>query len=121
MKKRSSDILKEARRELRNEMTEAEKILWNELRDRRFEKTKFRRQHPFIGRFVLDFFCAEKKLAIELDGFVHDGKEEIDKDRQSIIEAHGIRMIRFRNEEVRYNLGGVLEKIMEALNEKPSP
>ena len=121
MKHRTDDILKKRRRELRKSMTEAEKILWDELRDRRFIDFKFRRQHPIFGRFIIDFYCPEKRLAIELDGSVHEGREAIDKDRQNLIEANGIKVIRFKNEEILYNLNVFLEKIKEALGETPSP
>jgi type I restriction enzyme M protein len=116
MKCRTDENLKEFRRDLRRGMTEAEKILWNYLRDRRFTKMKFRRQHPVLGRFVVDFYCPEKKLAIELDGFVHEGREEIDADRQSFIEAHGIRVIRFKNEEVIYALRNVLDALTQTFS-----
>ena len=102
-------------KELRQEATTAEQILWNALRDRRLLRCKFRRQHP-IGKYVLDFFSYEVKLAIELDGSVHEGKEEADAWREQIIGTRGIRFLRFRNDEVRYHLSSVLDRIGEAIN-----
>ena len=107
-------------KELRKEQTHAEKILWEHLRARRFEDTKFRRQHP-IGKYVIDFFCYEAKLAIELDGSVHRGREEEDRWREQVIGTHGIKFLRFNNDEVEQDLPRVLERIREALPQKSLP
>ena len=101
-------------RELRKELTEAEKALWKYLRDRRFFKKKFRRQHVFRG-FILDFYCPEDKLAIELDGPIHLKQKDYDFLRQKCIEDHGIKMLRFKNEEVINNLKNVLQTIKKIL------
>ncbi len=107
-------------KELRKEQTHAEAILWEQLRARRFENTKFRRQHP-IGKYVLDFYCYEAKLAIELDGFVHRGREAEDNWRELVIGTHGIRFLRFSNDEVEDDLQSVLQRIREALPQKNLP
>jgi very-short-patch-repair endonuclease len=101
-------------------MTDAEKLLWYLLRNRRFCGYKFRRQHP-VNRFILDFYCQDKKLAIELDGGGHcsDGQMKHDALRTKALEGAGIRVLRFWNSEVLGNLEGVLRTIFEAVS--PSP
>ncbi|MCX5750558.1 MAG: DUF559 domain-containing protein [Candidatus Saganbacteria bacterium] len=94
-------------RELRKESTKAEQILWPCLRNRRFFGKKFRRQYVFYG-FILDFYCPEYKLGIELDGPVHLKQQEYDALRQKIIEEQGVKIIRFSNKEVVANINNVL-------------
>jgi len=110
-------------RELRISSTEAEKLLWENLRNRRLNGLKFRRQHP-ISQFVADFYCNDRQLVVELDGDIHNEKEvnEYDKGRTFELEKLGLMVIRFRNEEVLSNVSEVLRKILEAtaLN-PPSP
>jgi len=108
--------VKQARR-LRQDATEAERRLWSQLRNRNVADLKFRRQHPINGRIV-DFFCAEAKLAIELDGSGHttnDGQES-DLDREIELHEHGIRTLRFQNNEILTNLDGVLNTIIHAVD-----
>lgn len=80
-------------RYLRHEETKAEKILWQELRNRKLD-VKFRRQHP-IEKFILDFYAPEIKLAIELDGSMHKESWEYDKLRTELLENQNIKIIRF--------------------------
>src|SRR6185312_16508821 len=89
---------------LRKETTEAEKIFWKIVRNRAIKGYKFRRQHP-IGHFIVDFYCHEAKLAIELDGDVHqvDFVEEYDKAREAILIKMGIKVLRFNNELIFSN------------------
>jgi very-short-patch-repair endonuclease len=94
-------------------MTPAEERLWNSLRDRRLRGLKFRAQHA-LDRFVLDFYCASARLVVEVDGAVHDQQVERDNARTAALEAHGLRVVRFRNEEIMTNLQGVLLRIIEA-------
>ncbi len=94
-------------------MTKAEQVLWAALRYRKARGLRFRRQHP-VDRFVLDFFCPSAKLAIELDGSVHDQQAERDEERTRVLEAAGYRVIRFRNEEVLNDLPSVLRRITAA-------
>ncbi len=84
-----------AARSLRKKLTPTEAILWERLRDRRCMNLKFRRQHP-IGRFVLDFYCEELRVAIEVDGGIHNDPEQrrSDQERQLLLEETGIRFIR---------------------------
>jgi len=99
-------------RELRKELTEAEKLLWAELRNRKLNGLKFRRQHP-LDKFIVDFYCNEKKLVVELDGSVHDEKinKEYDEARTAMLAGLNVFVLRFRNEEVINNMQNVLERI----------
>jgi very-short-patch-repair endonuclease len=103
---------KRRRRELRNSMPDAEVILWSRLKGRQLLECKFRRQYS-VGSFVIDFFSAEIKLGIELDGDSHfqGGAQEYDQRRQQFIESFGIKIVRILNAEVYQNLDGVLEMI----------
>ena len=102
-------------RELRQESTEAEKLLWAELRNKKLNGLKFRRQHP-IDKFVADFYCHEKKIVIELDGSIHDEKinKEYDEARTAMLAGLNVIVLRFKNEDVTSNLKGVLRKISDA-------
>ena len=104
-------------RELRQELTQAEKILWAELRNRKLNGLKFRRQHP-IDKFVLDFYCHERKLAVELDGSIHDLKvnKDYDEARTAMLGGLGIYTLRFRNDDVVINIENVLQQIREVAN-----
>ena len=103
-------------RRLRRRQTKSEALLWQVLRNRRFEGLKFLRQHP-IGASVVDFYCHEKRLAIEIDGPVHAKQEiaERDRARQELIEIHGIRFFRCKSEEVESNIEDVLARLIEAV------
>jgi very-short-patch-repair endonuclease len=86
-------------RNLRNNMTDAEKKLWGILRGRQFNGCKFRRQHPF-EQYILDFVCLEKKLVVEVDGGQHSDDEYRDTNRTVFLEKAGFRVLRFWNHEV---------------------
>jgi len=90
------DIKKQFARLLRHESTEEEKIVWKMLRNRKYRNFKFRRQHVIDG-FVVDFYCHELSLVIEIDGKIHDKQKDYDKLRQSLIETKGFRFIRITN------------------------
>ena len=94
-------------------MTDAEKILWKRLKDKRIFKVKFRRQHP-VDIFVLDFYCHELKLAIEVDGEIHQSAEvwEYDEGRSFELENFGIKILRFTNDQIYYNLEEVQDSIL---------
>lgn len=96
--------------ELRKEHTLSEDILWQALRRKQLEGRKFRRQNP-IGAFVVDFYCPEENLAVEVDGGIHETQCEADALRQEIIESLGIRFVRVSAEEVENDLPKVLNKI----------
>jgi very-short-patch-repair endonuclease len=99
---------------LRDEMTEAEEALWELLRGRRLDGFKFRRQQP-IGRFVLDFYCAQYKLAIEADGLVHDVLRERDQERSAVLAEGGIQVLRLTNDDILANPSADIDKIRSRL------
>lgn len=105
-------------RELRKTQTKAEAILWSRLRNRQLNGYKFRRQHPVAG-FILDFFCPEASLAIEVDGEIHKDKEtkEYDLERSRILAENGIRVLRFWNFEVETETEKVLVLIAKAVDD----
>ncbi len=92
--------------------------MWNELRSKKLKGYKFRRQHP-ISSFVVDFYCAEKKLAVEIDGSIHNEREikYYDKDRSEELNKFGITVVRFDNEELLDNMHKVLDKILRILED----
>ena len=106
-----------AAREHRREPTPAEERLWEAVRDQQVRGLQIRRQHP-VGPFILDFYCPKKKLCIELDGSVHDGREMMDEARTEALGTLKIRVIRFRNEEVMNDLPFVLQRIEAALGSR---
>ncbi len=100
-------------RQLRREQTPAEALLWEQLRNRRFMGLKFRRQHP-VGRFIADFYCAQHRLVVELDGAVHQKQQGYDDLRTEELETDGYRVLRFTNSQVEQDLEWVLEQIAKA-------
>ena len=110
--------MQENARSLRKNQTEAEALLWSKLRSRQLSGCKFRRQHP-IGHYILDFYCAEAHLAIEIDGGQHAENDFCKKDalRTAYLEGKGIRVIRFWNDNVLEHLEEVVSEIYATLNE----
>ena len=110
-------------RTLRKRDTWAEKLMWNWLRDRRFSVYKFRRQHPF-GPYLLDFFCLEAWLDIELDGRQHGAPEQQrhDAERDAFLERRGIKVLRFWNSRLRREKVSIRDTIWRTLQERaPHP
>ena len=99
-------------RQLRKQQTDAENLLWYLLRGRRFCGFKFRRQYPIAG-YILDFYCHDAGLAVELDGGGHadDNQRVYDEERTKVLEAAGIRVVRFWNNDVLNSLESVLEEL----------
>ncbi len=114
----SPEIFRRARL-LRKNMTKAEKLLWNELKDRKLGGYKFRAQHPIL-KFVLDFYCHSCKLGIEIDGEVHNSKPQslYDEDRTDNLNNYNIKVIRFKNEDIYYNIDSVKKKILDECNKR---
>jgi len=100
-------------KELRKNLTPAEKLLWFELRNRKVANCKFRRQHP-INIFIADFYCHEKKLIVEIDGEIHSLQKEYDIGRTAEMENYGIKVLRFTNNDVENDMPVVIEKIRMA-------
>jgi very-short-patch-repair endonuclease len=116
------EIAKVICRDLRNNSTKAERVLWEELRNKKFLSKKIYRQYPIFNDttgketfFVADFFCFADKLIIELDGQYHQYRLKEDKDRTTILNFFGLQVIRFTNDEIENNLEGVLNTLKKAL------
>ena len=104
-------------RQLRKNMTDAERLFWRELRSRQVGGHKFRRQQP-LGRFVVDFVCLEKRLVIEVDGGHHAEVEQAayDVDRTVWLRREGFRVLRFWDHEVLKEIDAVTEAVCNALS-----
>ena len=115
-------IAHETARKLRKNSTPAEKIFWDKVRNRQIGGLKFFRQHPIQftidgqKRFLIaDFYCAEKKLVIEIDGLIHERQQDYDVARTRVINLLGINVIRFRNSEIENDIGDVIRRISQML------
>ena len=102
-------------REFRQMLTPAEKLLWNRLRNRQLSGFKFRRQHP-TDSYILDFYCPEKHLAIEIDGDSHEERLRYDQIRTEFLKKYGYKVIRFSNHQVHFEINSVLDEILQACN-----
>jgi len=116
MDKIPADLLQFAR-SLRQQQTDAERLLWRLLRNRRLDGCKFRRQYP-LGRYILDFYCSSKRLAIELDGGGHTEEPQAnhDAERTVYLQGQGIRVLRFWDADVLLRLEAVLGEIWNQLH-----
>jgi len=110
---------KSRRKELRSDETPEEKLLWMKLR-RKNLGNKFSRQYS-AGPYILDFYCPEKRLAIELDGFQHLGNKDYDRERDEYLLLNDIKVLRFWNNQISDNMDGVLAEIKSALSSFPPP
>ena len=118
MQSRTQTLSPRAKR-LRRAQTDAERKLWLRLRSRQMNGFKFRRQQP-IGRYIVDFFCPESRLVVELDGGHHADQVQKDQRRTEFLNKTGYRVLRFWDNEVLTNTESVLQKIINELNH-PSP
>jgi very-short-patch-repair endonuclease len=113
--------LKPVAREFRSEPTAAEELLWRSLRRKQFRRLRFRRQQA-IDRFIVDLFCPDLHLVIEIDGSSHIGRHAEDSERQLFLESRGFKVFRVRNEEISGDLSGVLsalERFIDSHEGKP--
>jgi len=119
---KNDPAFKDRRRELRHNQTDAEKVLWAQVRNKQFFGLKFFRQYS-VGAYILDFYCPEKKLAVELDGGQHNLSEgrEYDAERTAYLNSHGIKVVRFWNNEVLCEMEGVLESLTQRLTPPSLP
>ena len=101
-------------KELRREMTPAEKMLWKEVRANKLG-VHFRRQQVIAG-FIVDFYCHKAALVVEVDGDIHDLQQEEDARRQKVLSEMGLRIVRFKNDEVVKDLSMVVGKIRELVS-----
>jgi len=107
----------ETARMLRNRMTNSEKLLWEKLKGKQLLGLRFRRQHP-IDFFIVDFYCHDARLVIEIDGEIHKDQAEYDDGREAEIERFNIKVIRFTNYEVNNDIESVIAKIISIVNER---
>jgi very-short-patch-repair endonuclease len=116
----AKEVMIKIAQDLRKRETTAEQRLWTALRNRQLDGLKFRRQHP-IGdtAYVVDFLCYECRLAIELDGGIHDFQQQDDSDRQAAIESLDYHVIRFTNVQVQNDLESVLQSILKTARTLP--
>ncbi len=105
----------EASRKLRKASTDAEQLLWQQLRNRKFHGYRFKRQHV-VKPYIVDFICPSNRLIIEIDGSQHLDNQEYDNDRTAYLESLDYSVIRFWNNEVLQNTNLVLEAIFNSLN-----
>lgn len=111
-------VKRQRAKELRGSLTQAEKILWQSLRTNKLDGFHFRRQQIIDG-FIVDFYCDEASLVIELDGGIHDQQVEYDAERDAVLSARDLKVLRFKNEEIEQNLPQVLNQIREACRQNP--
>jgi len=112
---KTPSFIAELARDLRNNMTESEKKLWSVLRMKQVNGFKFRCQHP-LNRFILDFYCHEKRFAIEIDGKIHNSRQEYDRYRDEFLKSLEIKTLRIKNEDVFNNIETVKEMIIDELS-----
>ncbi len=114
--------LKPLARQKRHEPTPAENRLWEHIRNRQIDNLKFRRQHP-VDKFIVDFYCSDARLVIEVDGWIHAYTMDEDAIRQEFLPSLGIKVIRFTNDQVFQSLYECLEQIAVVGRERriPSP
>lgn len=118
MKLFNRKYLKTFRKHLRSNLTPSEAFMCLLLKGKKLDNLKFRRQHS-IGKYIVDFYCPKKKIAVELDGASHNGREEYDYNRDLFIQSFGITVLRFKNHEVFNDTEGVLEAIRQASRRAP--
>ena len=111
-----SEAATEIARKLRSRSTKAEAFLWRFLRGKKMAGAKFRRQHP-IGNYVVDFFCFELGLVIEVDGETHAARRGEDRKRQEVLESMGLKILRFTDAQVLYSTDAVLDRIGKDISE----
>ncbi len=108
--------------DMRHEQTVAEQKIWQQIRDRRLDHHKFKRQYP-IGPYIVDFICLEQRLIVELDGGQHASQQSYDAARDAFLMAQGFQVLRLWNHDVLTNMEGVVVTLLDALRggETPSP
>ena len=119
-KRTIAPVIREHARENRHHQSPAEAKIWKALRNHNLDGHKFRRQHP-LGPYIVDFYCHEANLVVELDGRSHDAQLEYDAARTAWLESQGCRVLRFSNVQVMKDIVSVVEGIRLACDEEPSP
>ena len=114
--------LKQLSRNLRNNSTLSEVLLWNELKARKINGYQFMRQKP-IGKYIVDFYCSKLNLAIEVDGDSHGYKNEIVRDqlKDKYLTSLGIHIIRYDDSDVKNNISGVIDNLIDWIDQRLQP
>ena len=127
MKKAIIEAAKALCRDLRKNQTRSESFFWEAVRDRRFLGIKFYRQHPLFVRlidterfYIADFYSRQQSLAIEIDGKNHDSQKDYDDLRTQVIQTLGVRVVRFKNEEIERDLSLALRRLEEIIGTRNS-
>ncbi len=122
---KTSELAKTLARELRKNQTDAEKLFWGKLRNRKFAGFKFTRQHPIYyfadnqkKFFIADFFCNELKLVVELDGKIHNKQKDYDRTREDVLKTKKLNILPFKNEEIENNINASLIKLKRFVDKK---
>jgi len=110
--------LKQRSRDLRNQSTLSEVLLWKHLRARQMKGFQFNRQKP-LKNFIVDFYCKQLNLVVEIDGSSHEGKEQYDEDREIELSKLALTFLRFTDQEVKTNIRGVLMQIEHWIEANP--
>jgi very-short-patch-repair endonuclease len=113
----ATPVIIAAARQLRQNLTPAEQTLWQALKNRQLSGLRFRCQHP-VGAFIVDFYCPQCRLVVEVDGEIHNQQVESDTARTMQLHQFGYRVVRFSNQNVMTNLDEVLRQILAASNER---
>ena len=109
--------LKQKARDLRKSGTKAEALLWKKLQGRQLAGYKFLRQRP-IDEYIVDFYCPELMLVVEIDGITHENRQKYDRARQKRLESFGLQVIRYHDSDVKENLEGVVSSLLEVVRER---
>jgi very-short-patch-repair endonuclease len=109
----------EAARLLREDMTRCEDLLWERIKGKQICGLRFRRQHP-IDIFIADFYCHRIRLVVEIDGEIHNSQKDYDIGRSAVMEKYDIKVIRFTNEDVEFNIEKVIHNIEIIIKERIS-
>ena len=112
------DRIRTQARELRNNPTNTERVLWRQIRSWQLDGYKFRRQQP-LGRYIVDFVCLEKRVVVEVDGGQHAQEATVDAERDRWLRDQGFVVLRFWNNEVLKNMDGAREVILRNLQSTP--
>ncbi|HMB65842.1 MAG TPA: endonuclease domain-containing protein [Patescibacteria group bacterium] len=109
---------KHKRKSLRNNSTVSENVLWSYLKNKKLG-VKFRRQHG-IGNYIVDFYCPELKLAVEIDGATHETEKEVERDykKEEFLKEQGVELKRYTNVDVKNGVGGVVEDLMDFIEKR---
>ncbi len=116
LKKYSPKYVVKIAQKLRKNMTATEEILWSKLYNKNLDELRFRKQHP-IDRYIVDFYCHEKRLIIEIDGEIHDFRREYDINKDQYLKARNYNILRFNNDDVIHSLSYVLNRIRQYASE----